>query len=138
MGISILEEAQAIVNKSEYKYSRYDRKLNKEIDVVKRVTTTQIRKFLAEVVRISNMIEVLKAQGGTELTDDIRLAIEFLDVKLMYQVGRDDKDKLIERFYKAGEFSKRIRNAKQSIEAYESFAKLVEAIVAIFKFKGEK
>lgn len=130
MAQSILEEAKNIVEKST---------IIKNNGKKARITTNQLRKFLAEVVRISNMIEVHKAHKNTEMTEELKTAIEFLEVKLMYQVGRDKLgNKLIKEFYEAGDFSNRIKKASQSFEDYEHFANVMEAVVAIFKYEGER
>ena len=126
MAKSILDDAYSIVRASKDERGKC-------------ISTSQIRKFLSEVVRISNMIEVNKSNGIENFTDDIQLAIEFLDVKLMYQVGRESYKKgPLHRFYEAGDFKNRIKKASDSVEYYGDFAKLMEAVVAIYKYEVDK
>ena len=112
--------------------------------MVPELTTSQLRKFLNEVVRIGNRIEILKAkrlQAGdqsNDLPEELKDEAEFLDVKLMYQVGRDKPNGPVKRFYEKGEMSAKIADAAKGIKEFERFADLMEAIVALHKYHGGK
>ena len=114
------------------------------VAVERELTTTQLRKFLNEVVRIGNRVETLKAkrlQAGDHsnaLPEELKDEVEFLDVKLMYQVGRDRKMGPVERFYEKGKMSQQIVAASAGIKEFERFADLMEAIVALHKYHGGK
>lgn len=93
--------------------------------VEKKVTVSQLRKFLSAVVSISNKLEV-----QNEFTEDIANEIQYLRVKLAYQVARNSYLKT---------FASNLNNKIQSIstkQSYEEFAKYVEAIIAYHKFYG--
>lgn len=134
MAQSILEEAKDFYKKA----ILLDRRN------VPQITTSQLRNFLNEVVNINNRVEILKAariqseKNSEELPQDLQDAIDFLDVKLMYQVGRNNDRGALKQFYEAGKMAERIRLAKESISAYRKFADLMEAVVALHKYHGGK
>lgn len=105
-----------------------------------KLTTSTLRDFLNDVVKISNEVEVLKAKlkgSSEELPEDIQNNIDFLDVKLMYKVGREtDRSHPLKDFYNNGNMSELIKKARKSISDYERFANLMEAIVALHKYHG--
>ncbi|MDY3983457.1 MAG: type III-A CRISPR-associated protein Csm2 [Veillonellaceae bacterium] len=132
---SILDKAKKIVDamKAENKQSR-------KLEI--KVTTSQLRNFLSEVVKISNQIEVLEAkrlrgkESGDDLDtlpQDIKDAIDGIDVKLIYAAGRD---RVVGSFYKKSNIYEEIQKAKEGIKAYKKFAALMEAVVAVHKYNG--
>lgn len=132
MSQDILEEAKEFYNKAMLP-SHGEKFLN----------TAQLRNFYNEVIKIKNRIEAVG--DNCEEWLKIQNSIDFLDIKLMYQVGRARDEKKwdnnlhpIEKFYIKGQISKRIEEAKQSPNNYKKFADLMEAIVALHKFYGGK
>lgn len=139
MSQSILDEAKDFFNKAmEMKIDRRDNTQSPALN------TAKLRNFLNEVVTISNKVEILKAKRvqikdeakANELPEELQNAIEFLDIKLMYQVGRDGKRSALQKFYSDGNMAKRIADAKQGIKEYKRFADLMEAVVALHKYHG--
>ncbi len=107
-----------------------------------RVTTSQIRKFLTAVNAIDGRLKQakLKAQDKLEkLPSDIADSVKFLKVQLAYQIGRfnkKDKPNPVEIFEKEAGLMNRIDSIKDSTEAFDRFARYVEALVAFHKFYG--
>lgn len=103
-----------------------------------RLTVTQIRKFLTSVNAINNKLLAYQSQTGAgkdleilppELADEIR----YLEVKLVYQCGRD---KVVRDFATKARLIERIQAIGNSAEKYREFARLVEAIVAFHRYEG--
>ena len=106
------------------------------------VTTSQIRKFLTEVNRISTKIELFKNRnktlGSSKIPDNLQMEIKFLKVRLAYQIGRagDKRNNPVKDFEDKAELFKEIDGIGDSLERYENFARYVEALVAFHKFYG--
>lgn len=135
MAQSILDEAKQFFDKA--MEMRKDRP-------IPALNTSKLRNFLDEVVAISNHVEILKVKriqdndDSNDLPQDLQNLVEFLDIKLMYQVGRDGNRGPLKKFYEAGNMAKRIDIAKQGIAEYKRFADLMEAVVALHKYRGGK
>ena len=109
-------------------------------------TTSQIRKFLTAVNKVSVTIEQEKKKNpDVALNEDLQMQIKFLKVKLAYQVGRAEKKwnekahtkvNLVEVFKDRTKLIDRIDAIGNSAEAYEKFARYVEALVAFHKYYG--
>ncbi|WP_196593207.1 type III-A CRISPR-associated protein Csm2 [Pectinatus sottacetonis] len=135
MAQSILDEAKQFFDKA--MEMRKDRP-------IPALNTSKLRNFLNEVVTISNRVEILKAKriqnndNSNDLPQNLQNLVDFLDVKLMYQVGREDNKgpRPLKKFYEAGNMAKRINSAKQGITEYKRFADLMEAVVALHKYHG--
>ncbi|WP_231038388.1 type III-A CRISPR-associated protein Csm2 [Pectinatus frisingensis] len=139
MGQSILEEAKSFFDKAmELKDDRYG---SKKVPIL---TTSQLRNFLNDVVNINNRVEILRSKRiqakdeSNELPQELQNSIEFLDVKLMYQVGRNNDKGALRKFYEKGDMASRIKQAKKGITEYKRFADLMEAVVALHKYHGGK
>lgn len=111
----------------------------------KMVTTSQIRKFLTEVNRISTKIELFKNRNKTsvasKIPEDLQMEIKFLKVKLAYQIGRAggggrNKINPVKAFEEQSGLFGEIDQIGNSLEKYENFARYVEALVAFHKFYG--
>lgn len=106
-------------------------------DSSKLLSTTQIRKFLAAVNKISEEFNVylIETPNAKTLSEKLQAEIKFLKVKLAYQIGRDKK---VRAFAEAADLIKEIDKIKNSIEEYKKFARYIEALVAFHKFYGGK
>lgn len=108
------------------------------------ITTSQIRKFLAAVNRLENRYRIYKNDVISEtgkkpdkLPADLAQEIRFLQVKLLYQVGREssrNKREKLDRFYR--NICPYIEGVGDSPEKFEDFCRLMEAITAFHKFEG--
>ena len=108
------------------------------------VTTSQIRKFLAEVNRISVQLDRYLIRNGkkqTTLPEELVTDIQFLKVKLAYQIrraGARDKRNPVWQFAEGAELMTRIDAIGDDVKKYQQFAKYMEALVAYHKFYGGK
>lgn len=102
-----------------------------------RLTTSQIRKFLAGVNGIRNQVQVLKSKGEIEdqLSEEILDALDYLKIKLIYQCGREQS---VRDFAKKSDVFKAIDDIGDSRKKFEQFCMYVEALVAYHKFEGGK
>lgn len=100
-----------------------------------RLTTTQIRKFLAAVSSISNKVNIYKLHNynAEVVPQEIADEISYLKILLIYQSGRE---KAVKEFVKQTALDEWINYIGNSIEKYEKFAKYVEALVAYHKYYG--
>lgn len=104
------------------------------------VTTSQIRKFLTAVNTVSGKVDMVRNQSNGTLTvlpSNIQADIKFLKVKLAYQIGRD-KQNLVREFEKQAGLFNAIDKIGDSVQAYEEFARYIEALVAFHKYYGGK
>ena len=99
------------------------------------LTMTQLRKFLVAVNRINNKVMVWQIQNPTagELPAELVSEIKYLEVKLLYQCGRERN---VKDFEQKTDLTKQIRNIGNDKKKYEQFAKFMEAVVAFHKFEG--
>ena len=102
-----------------------------------KVTTTQIRKFLAAVSSISNKVNIYKLHNynAEVVPQDLADEISYLKILLIYQAGRE---KAVKEFAEQTALAEWINYIGNSIEKYEKFAKYVEALVAYHKYYGGK
>jgi len=100
------------------------------------VSTSQIRKFLAGINNLTNKISVKSDYKYEDLKKDL----DYIKVKLAYQVGRakgssrDGLKKLYEEFDKRTD----IIQKDNYLESFKDIAKFSEAIVAYHKYYGGK
>ncbi|WP_303063614.1 type III-A CRISPR-associated protein Csm2 [Acidaminococcus massiliensis] len=139
--IDIVKEAEDVIR--ELRVKTIDKRTGKEVEVyVLEMKTTQIRKFLTAVNKLSNEIAVYKAQhvGERTLPEDICAQIRFLKVKVAYQIGweKGEKNHPIEKFMKKAKILDKINAIGNSIHAFEQFANYMEALVAYHKYYGGK
>lgn len=109
--------------------------------------TNQIRKFLTAINIVANKIAIYKAKnpGKKEMKDELAMEVHYLQVKLVYQVGREKKDIRpqyqpgpVEKFVSNAGLVERIKKIGNSIAAFEQYHRYVEALVAYHKFYGGK
>lgn len=123
----------------------------KEYDKGKiKLTVSQIRKFLTAVNLLRNKVDsykfsVLKEEhkNPTELSEELAMEIKFLRVNILYQVGREGKNrdgspKAISSFVEKAELAKYISDIGKDINKFYQFCKYMEALVAFHKFYGGK
>lgn len=104
--------------------------------------TNQIRKFLTAVNILANKVSVYKAENpGTDtLSDDLANEVKYLEVMLVYQVGRDNaqnpKIKSVKEFVDKSNIREIIGKIGYNIYGFEEFSRYIEALVAFHKFYG--
>lgn len=111
-------------------------------DDYKMVTTSQIRKFLTEVNRISTELfknrnkDLVSSKIPDKIPENLQMEIKFLKVRLAYQIGRAGGkcNNPVKDFEDKAELFKEIDGIGDSLERYENFARYVEALVAFHKF----
>ena len=125
----IVQQAEDIIKSLRYK--------NKYGKIVIDLKTNQIRKFLTAANMVANKVSIYRSKHpqekklSSELVDEIR----YLQVKLVYQAGRDKNAK--EFIEKAG-LLPMVKQIGSSIVRFEEFSRYVEALVAYHKFYGGK
>jgi CRISPR-associated protein Csm2 len=97
-------------------------------------TTSQLRKVLSSAVIVKNRIE-RELGESTQLSDSIAEEVQYLRVKLIYQMGRDPKIKRCFTEHNV-DLPAIIKNIGKDRDRFERFFKLLESIVAFKKFKG--
>lgn len=104
-------------------------------DKRKKLTSSQLRKFLVAINTITNKINAYKMQPAYDgtLSESLAEDVQFLKVKIAYQAGRDTAVKI---FVRESELFGYIDNVGNSIENYELLAKYMEALVAYHKYHG--
>lgn len=120
------------------KASGYWRRETNDGAIRPKLTTSQIRKFLSAVNSVANKVTIYKAQnqGTKELSDDLAAEIKYLQVPLVYQAGREGKDRTIKDFIKKTNIIEYINGIGTNLKAFETFARYIEALVAYHKFYG--
>lgn len=133
---NIVERAENVIN---------NLKPNKHGGIA--LKTNQIRKFLTAVNILANKVAIYKAEhpGATELSEDLTAEMQYLQVKLAYQVGREKKDAKsqfqigpVEDFVNNAGLISAVKNIGNSIAEFEKFNRYMEALVAYHKFYGGK
>ncbi len=101
------------------------------------LTTSQIRQILALGNIINNQIlqYELKNEDSDELPERITNLIKGMEVKLVYQAGRDNQVKTFVTKSKLREEIKGIGNSKKKFKDFFSY---LEALVAYHRFHGGK
>ena len=100
------------------------------------VTTSKIRSILAMTSDIYN--EVIMQQND-KLSDDLAGRIEYLRIRVVYEVGRDeDSDKPVKSFVMQSKILERLKEIKGSRKNYILFNRYMESLVAFHKFYGGK
>jgi len=108
-----------------------------------KLTTSQIRKILSEVNKINNRIEVFSATGRIKdntLPDEILSDIQALKVKIIYQCGKDqkNKEKNVIKFVNEADLIGELDRVGKSRKAFERFYSYIEALVAYHRYEGGK
>ena len=100
------------------------------------VTTSKIRSILAMTSDIYN--EVIMQQDD-KLGDDLAGRIEYLRIRVVYEVGRDeDRDKPVKSFVMQSKILEILNEIKGSRKNYILFNRYMESLVAFHKFYGGK
>ena len=93
---------------------------------------------------VANKVDVYKAtnQDNKLLSEKLVMEIKYLEVMLIYQVGRDNaanaRLRPVEDFVKKAKLRENLQAIGKSIEKFEEFNRYMEALVAFHKFYGGK
>ena len=101
-------------------------------------TTSQLRRFLTAVNTVRSKIDVYRDKHGGKidaLPTELATEVEFLQVKLAYQIGRDTKH-VMKPFNDETGLMNRIKKIGNNAKAFDDFTRYVEALVAFHKFYG--
>ena len=101
-----------------------------------RVTTTQLRKFLAMANAIDNEVKLCELRNeikDDKLPDKIVNEILSMKVKLVYQSVRE---KNVKNFVNKSELMKEIDNINGRASKFKEFFNYLEALIAYRKFEG--
>ena len=133
---SIVDRAEGVI-----------RKLKKDKYGKIALKTNQIRKFLTAVNILANKVAIYKAEhpGIKKLPEELIDEVQYLQVKLIYQVGREKNDTKpqfqpgpVEDFVNNAGLISAVKNIGNSIAEFEKFNRYMEALVAYHKFYGGK
>ncbi len=106
----------------------------------KMLSTSQIRKFLTAVNRITEEVNVdcIENPDDAKLQPSLQAEIKFLKVKLAYQIARSNSKwgNPVKDFAVEAKLMEEIDAIKDSIQAYRTFARYIEALVAFHKYYG--
>ena len=103
-----------------------------------RVTTTQLRKFLAIANLIDNEVKLCELRDeikNDKLPDKIVNEILSMKVKLVYQAGREPN---VKYFVDKSGLLKDIDNINGQASKFKDFFNYLEALTAYHKFEGGK
>ena len=118
------------VEKAENAIIELKNKKNRMGKTVPMVTTSKIRNILAMSAQIYN--DVLGVIGD-ELSEDINARIDYLKLRIIYEVGRDTTNS-VRNFVESAELIKCIEQINGSRENYRLFNNYMEALVAYHKY----
>lgn len=110
---------------------------NRKGDLVIALKTNQIRKFLTAVNITANKVSIYRSKypQNKQLSDELADEIRYLEVKLVYQAGRD---KVVREFIEEAKLLTMVKEIGNSIVKFEEFCRYVEALVAYHKYYGGK
>lgn len=101
-----------------------------------RVTTTQLRKFLAMANAIDNEVKLCELRDeikNDQLPTRIVNQILSMKVKLVYQSGREQN---VKNFVNKSQLMKDIDNINGKASKFKEFFNYLEALIAYRKFEG--
>jgi len=98
-------------------------------------TTSQLRKVLSSANVVKNRID-REAAEAESLSASIQEEIQYLRLRLVYQMGREPKVKLC-LGQKGVDLPAVIKNIGADKKKFNDFYRLLESIVAYRKFEGE-
>lgn len=108
-------------------------KLVEKIDPKRGFTTSQLRKVLSSAAVVKNKID---RECSDAISKDIQDEIQYLRLKLVYQMGRDPNVKI--GLSQSGiDLPSIIKNIGASKEKFNKFYRLLESIVAYKKFNED-
>ena len=99
------------------------------------VTTSKIRNLLSMTSDIYNEVSVLP---GDTLSKEIISRIEYLKIRFVYEVGRDNNEATVKNFVEESEILDILNEIGDSKSNYLLFSRYMEALVAYHKFYGGK
>ena len=99
------------------------------------LTTTQLRNILAMTADIYN--DVMNESDQT-LSKEIVGRIEYLKIRIIYDVGREKPKRTLENFVKEAELLEIISEIGNSRKNFIMFHRYMEALVAYHKYYGGK
>lgn len=102
-----------------------------------KLTTSQIRQILSLANQINNKIleTELKYENTNTLTKEITNLIKSMEVKLVYQAGRDQE---VKNFMEKSKLREELQKIGTSKEKFKEFFAYLEALVAYHRFYGGK
>lgn len=129
-------ENRDIVQQAENVIKSLQRKDKQGKDVIY-LKTNQIKKFLTAANMLANKVSIYRSKHPQEkkLSGELVDEIRYLQVKLVYQAGRD---KTAKEFIEAAGLLPMVKQIGSSIVRFEEFSRYVEALVAYHKFYGGK
>ncbi len=100
---------------------------------VRWITTSKIRNLLAMSADIYNEVLI----SDEQLSDELSSRIDYLRVRFVYEVGRDDaKDKTVRGFVEKSEILEVLKEVRKSRKQYILFYHYLEALVAYHRYYG--
>ena len=109
-----------------------NKKYKKSINVVRKITTSKLRNLLAMAADIYNEVLI----SDEQLADDLSSRIDYLRVRFVYEVGRDDKDEAVKIFVERTEILEALKEVRKSRKQYILFYHYMEALVAYHRYYG--
>ena len=106
------------------------------------LSTNQIRKFLAGINGIQNRVLAYQGAGeieGDKLPQDIVDEIQYVKIKLFYQVGRNDEGRgvnPVRELMEKADIERIMDDIGNSKKKFQEFNRYIEAIVAYHRYKG--
>ena len=104
--------------------------LVKSMDERQAFSTSQLRKILSATAVVKNKLD---REGSTVISKEMQAEIQYLRLKLVYQMGRDRNVKIWLK-EKTIDLESIVHNIKDSKEAFDRMYRLIESIVAYNKF----
>lgn len=98
-------------------------------------TTSKIRKLLAMVSEIYNDV---RTEPSNKLSQVMQNRIEYLKVRLVYECGRDSKDRVVRPFVDRTGLLDLLNDIGDNKRKFIDFARYMEALVAYHRFHGGK
>ena len=98
---------------------------------IKNITRSQIRKFLAAVNKISNLVNISNLPDD-KLNEDILNEIKYMQIQFAYIVGKNKAEEIKKLYDSLKNEMSKLNTKKEFI----NFARYIEAIVAYHKFHG--
>ena len=97
------------------------------------ITTSKLRNILAMAADIYNDIKIDKSES---ISEENRKRLEYLRVRMIYEAGRDPKG--VKEFLKESELCNELKKVNGKKTKYVDFYHYLEALVAFYKYYGEK